>query len=631
METAQLAYFLLACRFRNHAEAAQSAGVSASALSENIDALERELGLALFQRGPRGHSPTEAALWLHQTVEPLLQAVEAIETLFLQATQASARRIEVVSPLQFMAGKLSSAASLAIRSLARAEPGLIGGAKFALPRSFADFGAESPSTPTTAPSPAASRVLIDYAADAIAPEDVLLFEDRWVAASRAHTRAGEPRAPLSLDRLRLAAVLVPALAEAQMRQVVRYCVRQGLPEPQVIEEDISTFASLERSAQAFHLIAPFSLIAASAARSSLVLDDLPEPLTTSVIARAGLEDRLGRRYIAHLAAALEAPDPIVYRPAISLKQLRYFLALADRPNVTGSARLLHVAQPALSKQLRKLEETLGCTLFERRQTGLLPLPAADRLAEILRPVLAALDGVAATAAHYAASRRERLTIGLLPAADHDGLLARGVAGAIEAWSRLYPKVELRIVEGSTETLKRWVEAGDIGLALVEAQVSRSWQADLAFEDVFGLVTSGARPPRVTGSISLREALETPLALPGASFGLRKLLDKAAADIAHRIAPRMEINALPILLALVKRTDLATILPSSAVSALVESGAFRFTPIRDPVITRRLSILFSPDRSLTDIERDLIAILRRRLGDEAPSGVATPLPAAPANA
>src|ERR1700741_485752 len=82
METAQLSYFILACQFRNHAEAAAYSHVSPSALSENIDALERELKLTLFQRGPQGHYPTEAARWLYQPVEPLLQTVEAAENIF---------------------------------------------------------------------------------------------------------------------------------------------------------------------------------------------------------------------------------------------------------------------------------------------------------------------------------------------------------------------------------------------------------------------------------------------------------------------------------------------------------------------------------------------------------------------
>ena len=73
METRQLSYFILACQHKSHAEGAARLRLSASALSENLGLLERELGLTLFRRGPLGHYPTEAARWLYQAAEPILQ------------------------------------------------------------------------------------------------------------------------------------------------------------------------------------------------------------------------------------------------------------------------------------------------------------------------------------------------------------------------------------------------------------------------------------------------------------------------------------------------------------------------------------------------------------------------------
>jgi len=58
--------------------------------------------------------------------------------------------------------------------------------------------------------------------------------------------------------------------------------------------------------------------------------------------------------------------------------------------------------------------------------------------------------------------------------------------------------------------------------------------------------------------------------------------------------------------------LATILPLSSVQSLVEAGALQFNPVSEPVVRRRLSILFSPERVLTDVERSLIKVLKREL-------------------
>ncbi|MGO4833954.1 LysR family transcriptional regulator, partial [Rhizobiaceae sp. 2RAB30] len=107
METRQLSYFILACQHRNHAEGAARSGLSASALSENLNLLEREVGLTLFQRGPVGHYPTEAARWLYQAAEPILQLAEAAETVLGLPASQPIQRIEVTSPLLFMLGRLS--------------------------------------------------------------------------------------------------------------------------------------------------------------------------------------------------------------------------------------------------------------------------------------------------------------------------------------------------------------------------------------------------------------------------------------------------------------------------------------------------------------------------------------------
>lgn len=614
METAQLSYFILACQFRNQAEAAAYSRISASVLSENIDALERELGLVLFQRGPQGQYPTEAARWLYQSVEPLLQAVDAAESMFAGGNQQPVRYLDVTSPLQFMAGHLSRVTSLATRALMNSSPGVVARVRFALGRPpyvhALDHYTDHRLVP---PQGERSHVLIDYADDVHRPDGTVVFHDPWVALTASPQRRSDTGRLVTVEDLRHTQLYVPPLGEAQITQIGTYCKQFQLPDPVIIEEDVGTFERLSREKQPFHLLAPKSLVAPSAARSSLHTLDLPVDLISVVIARFAADDHLAADYVRHICKAVESNAPVVmYKPKITMKQLRYFLSALEHLNVTAAARHLHVAQPALSSQLRKLETTVGSRLFERSHSGIIALDTALALAALIRPAMDACEGIAAAVAHYNAGRKERLTIGIIPASDHDGPMAQGVAIAIDEWSRLHPKIKLRIMEGNTETLRRWVESGEVGFALVEAQVSRSWQIDLEAEDVLGVVSSAQRPLLAKGSVSLRDALKLPLALPGAAFGLRQLLDRAASDVGDRVSAEIEVNTLPILLALVKRLKVATILPSSAIKPQVVRKELQFNPISDPVITRRLSILFSADRNLSDVERDLVALLRREL-------------------
>lgn len=617
MEIAQLSYLVLACQFRNHAQAAAHARLSASALSESLDALERKLGMVLFQRGPQGHYPTETARWLYQSVEPLLQAAEAAESLLRGEDAAPVRMLEIVSPLQFMVGPLSRALSLAARALRQDHPGIVAAARFALSRPpyvhvLDEVHDDKLSSAPWPPAQTAGRIVIDYGERKGEAGAHLLFEDGWVAIGPADRKSAE-RQPIGFDTLRAAPLLLPPLADAQIRQARDYCARHDLGEPVLIEEDVGTFARLAHEAMSFNLLAPRTLVATGVARLGLSSAELPHPLVSPVVARLPDGNSIAETYLALLRTVLRTGNPIIYyQPRISMRQIRYFLALRANSNMTAAARQLHVTQPALSSQLRKLEGIVGQDLFLRHKGGLEPNAHAERLASLLGPISRRCETIVATANRYAALRRQRLAIGVIPTLNHEGPLARAVAAAIEDWMRLHPTVALKIIEGPTEHLRRSVDAGEIGFALVEARVSRFLQIDLDRADRLGVVSDPVHRLLPPGDVPLSALAGMNLILPTDTFGLRQLLARAAADAGIHLHPTMEVNSLTIGLALIQRMPMATVLPQASVEALVRDGVLQFNPIADPVVPRRLSILFSPDRSLTEIERDLVSLLRQHL-------------------
>jgi DNA-binding transcriptional LysR family regulator len=612
METRQLSYFILACQHKNHAEGAARTGLSASALSENLNLLERELGLTMFQRGPLGHFPTEAARWLYQAAEPILQLAEAAETLLNLPVSASIERIEISSPLQFMLGRLSRAASLAVRELRKIHPGILATVR------FADSASPGPEESTTLelpvheePSPV-GRVVLDYAENGDGAEGTLLFLDEWLCVTSAE-RSADGRRTVPFETLRTLPLFLPSLAPAQIRLARAYCTAHDLPDPMVIEEDVGTFPRLSRDAVPFCLLAPQSLVAGGLARLNLGSAKLPVDLTSKVVARVTADHPVARNYVSLLRDIVQDPEPTVhYDPKITLKQMRYFLTLCDQLNVTAAARKLHVVQPALSNQLRKLESVVGRKLFHRRRTGLEPTLDTQRLVELFTPAIARSDRIVFRAAHYAATRHERLSIGFIPMINHDGPLVRAITAALEEWGRTYPNAKLQVREAPTQTLHRWVESGAISFALVEAHVSRTSQLDLNTRDMLGVVSNTAAPLLPPGNVPLRRLTGIPLVLPGEAFGLRQILDRAADEANTRLIPQMEVNSLTMILAMIRRMPLATILPQPSVQPYVDAGVFQFNAIVEPAISRRLSILFSPARSLTEIERSLIAIFRQNL-------------------
>lgn len=76
---------------------------------------------------------------------------------------------------------------------------------------------------------------------------------------------------------------------------------------------------------------------------------------------------------------------------MSLSQLEYFVTVAEEGHVGRAARRLHISQPPLTRQIRKLEEEVGAPLFERTPRGMRLLPAGERFLVHARRVLDAVD------------------------------------------------------------------------------------------------------------------------------------------------------------------------------------------------------------------------------------------------
>ena len=152
---------------------------------------------------------------------------------------------------------------------------------------------------------------------------------------------------------------------------------------------------------------------------------------------------------------------------MELQQLRYFVAVADTGKFTAAAQDLHVAQPSISKQVRKLEDELGAVLFERRRTGVGLTDAGAILLPWAKRMLADLDGARSEVAGLATLERGRLSVGATPSLS-TVLLPRVLA----AFHSEHPGIRLTVVEAGSRDLVDRLAAGELDLALVILPVPR---------------------------------------------------------------------------------------------------------------------------------------------------------------
>jgi LysR family transcriptional regulator, nitrogen assimilation regulatory protein len=132
----------------------------------------------------------------------------------------------------------------------------------------------------------------------------------------------------------------------------------------------------------------------------------------------------------------------------------------------------------------------------------------------------------------------------------------------------------------------------------------------------GLAAIAHRSHRLlpSGPVRLADLVQLKLALPTNRFGLRQLLENAAFERDLKIMPTMEIDALPMAVSLLARLPVCTVLPASAVAREIDGGDLVAHPIIEPTIARRLYVIYSGERTLSEAERGLVNILRRKLSE-----------------
>jgi LysR family nitrogen assimilation transcriptional regulator len=279
---------------------------------------------------------------------------------------------------------------------------------------------------------------------------------------------------------------------------------------------------------------------------------------------------------------------------MDLKQMQYFLCLAQEGNVTRAARQLNIVQPALSMQITKLEKSLGKQLFYRASRGMSLTAAGEALVQRIAPIMTDIDRVRGEIAQLDGKVSGRVSIGMITSAAQSTLPASSAAIAAR-----YPEIHLLVCEGYSETMLEWVTAGQIDIAIVNTAAPRVTPTARHILDEEMLLAHGmdnaVRLPKVVSFDRLRDL---DLVIPSRRHGLRRILDDAAAKAGFSLKPRLEIDTLSAICEVVATTDLMTILPGIVLHSTLAAGRIKARRLRSPTIVRSVAWVTNPRRSVS---------------------------------
>ncbi|MBY4678054.1 LysR family transcriptional regulator [Marinobacterium arenosum] len=233
---------------------------------------------------------------------------------------------------------------------------------------------------------------------------------------------------------------------------------------------------------------------------------------------------------------------------MDLKQLRYFRAVAAQQSFTRAAEQLHVAQPAVSMAIRKLEQQLELTLFHRQDRGISLTDEGKRLLHHAERLLQAADDAELEMRELKGLRQGEVRVGI-----PSMLGSYYFPPILMAFHHRYPQLRLSVVEGGTWQLQQMLERGELDLGVIVAEfVPPELTAEVFLREQM-LVTVGRQHPYATlAQVELEQFFSEELVMFKEGYFHRKVVDRLAAEAGTQPRIGFETNLIPLIKSIVRQ-------------------------------------------------------------------------------
>jgi DNA-binding transcriptional LysR family regulator len=295
---------------------------------------------------------------------------------------------------------------------------------------------------------------------------------------------------------------------------------------------------------------------------------------------------------------------------MDIRQLRYLVALAEERHFTRAAAREHVAQPALSQQIRRLEDEIGLPLVERTTRQVAITDAGQLLVARARRILAELEAADAELLALKGMETGRVTVGTMHT-----MGPIDVTLALAMFHQRHPGVELTVREESSEELAEKVRADELDLAFLSVTERIESHGlgleQLVLEELVVLLPT-AHPLARQGELRMADLRDEEFISfrPGAR--LRELLFSAARSAGFEPRVTFESNESQRIRRLVSRDMGVAILPRS--DAVAPGAEVSVVALVDPPLARDITLAWREGRRHPPAVAEFLALARETFAD-----------------
>jgi LysR family transcriptional regulator, nitrogen assimilation regulatory protein len=290
---------------------------------------------------------------------------------------------------------------------------------------------------------------------------------------------------------------------------------------------------------------------------------------------------------------------------MDLKQLEYFVRVAELGSFTRAAVALDVAQPALSRQVRLLEVELRQSLLTRNGRGAVPTEAGKLLLEHGRGILHQVERAREELGRVRGALAGRVAIGLPPS------VAKVMAvPLIREFRQRMPEATLSISEGLSVAMHESLASGRLDIALLyNASPSPDIElTPLLEEPLFLVQRQTAKTLAKPRPVRLCDVAKLPLVIPSRPNSIRMLVESEMANLGCRPQVALEIDGVAAILDLVEDGAGSAILSRNAVATSTRPQAFAMRAISAPSLRSKLAMAMSSQRPATLTQKAMLQLI-----------------------
>ncbi len=292
---------------------------------------------------------------------------------------------------------------------------------------------------------------------------------------------------------------------------------------------------------------------------------------------------------------------------MDIRQLSYFIGVAEHRSFTKAAEALHVTQPTLSKMIRALEDELASQLFDRTVTpieltdaGAVLLPSAKQVVLGMERIKGELDDVMRLA-------HGTVRLGIPPM-----IGMRFFPVAIERFHARYPGIQLEMIEQGGKRIEADIEQGalDIGFVIEPIAHIDRFHAHPCIDEQLRLVMHPEHPLASRGSVELTELAAESFVLFREEFTIRHLIEDACLRAGFQPQVAFESSQWDFIAEMVGIRLGVTLLPES-VCRLLSRDRFRVVPVAPQPIPWRMSMIWRQGHYISHAARAWIQSIREQ--------------------